>query len=234
MTFRPRVDKTKKTPETQHFPGLLERLRGSATPYAANDTIADQLRPGDLEVIEQNVAAAFEGVLDALVIDRDHNTQGTACRVAKMYVRELFAGRYQPPPPITDFPNIKKLDELYTVGPITVRSTCSHHFCSVTGRAWIGVVPGERLIGLSKFNRLVEWVLARPQIQEEAVVQLADVIAKLIKPRGLGVVIKASHSCMTLRGVKDGNTVMTTSVVRGVLFDDPKARAEFFNLIGGP
>jgi GTP cyclohydrolase I len=153
--------------------------------------------------------------------------------VAKMYVRELFAGRYSPPPHVTEFPNSKRLDELYTVGPITVRSTCSHHFCPVTGSAWLGVVPGARLIGLSKFNRIADWVLSRPQIQEEAVVQLADAVERLIEPRGLGVVIKASHSCMTMRGVKDGGTVMTTSVMRGLLFTDPKTRSEFFNLLGG-
>ncbi|MFP4895803.1 GTP cyclohydrolase I [Paraburkholderia sp. EG304] len=84
-----------------------------------------------------------------------------------MYVREVFAGRYEPRPNLTDFPNVRRLDELYTVGPISVRSMCSHHLCSVTGHAWIGVIPGERVIGLSKFNRITEWVMARPQIQEK-------------------------------------------------------------------
>lgn len=221
--------------ETAEISAILGRIRAdfrmNGVPFAANDAIGEHLTPAARVAIERSVASAFESVLDALLIDRDHNTERTAERVAKMYVREIFAGRYLPAPPVTEFPNTKTLDELYTVGPITVRSTCSHHFCPITGKAWIGVIPNGRLIGLSKFSRLTEWVMARPQIQEDAVVQLADVLEQKIEPRGLGVVIKASHSCMTMRGVKDTGTIMTTSVLRGILFHDERARSEFYKFV---
>lgn len=212
---------------------IKKRLTEGGISHAANDCIADNLTPTDLAAIEGEVADRFEDVLDALVIARDHNTEGTAKRVAKMFVRELFQGRYQCRPAMTDFPNSKKLDELYTVGPITVRSTCAHHFCPIEGQAWCGVVPGERIIGLSKFARLANWVLSRPQIQEEAVVQLADELEDLIKPQGLGVVIRCRHACMTMRGVNEHETTMTTSVMRGLFKLDSKARSEFLAIIDG-
>ena len=209
------------------------RLRSAGIRFSANDNIAPHLQPGELDQIEGNVRDAFQAVLDALVIDTDtdHNTRETAARVARMYVQEVFKGRYLPPPRVTDFPNAKHLDEIYTVGPITVRSACSHHFVPITGQCWIGVKPGERIIGLSKFNRLVEWVMARPQIQEEAAIMLADTIEGLIAPKGIAVIIKAEHLCMTWRGVKDGGTQMVTSVMRGFFRDEAKARAEFMELI---
>jgi GTP cyclohydrolase I len=183
----------------------------------------------------QRVALAVQRLLKELYIDvpNDHNTVGTARRVAKMYVTEVMKGRFQPQPDITAFPNAMRLDELYTVGPLTVRSLCSHHLAPVIGRAWIGVIPGEdSVIGLSKFARLVDWVFSRPQIQEEATIQLADIIMERANPKGLAVVVKASHMCMTWRGVKEpGDSVMTTSVVRGAIKDDAAARAEFFSLI---
>jgi len=145
----------------------------------------------------------------------------------------VFRGRYVPPPRVTDFPNARKLDELYTVGPITVRSACSHHMVPIIGQAWIGVVAKDRVIGLSKFSRLTEWVLSRPQIQEEATVQLADLLEGLLQPAGLAVVVRANHMCMSWRGVKDRNTVMVTSVMRGVFRTDPAARAEFMALTRG-
>jgi GTP cyclohydrolase I len=151
--------------------------------------------------------------------------------MAKMYLREVFAGRYEQFPKLTDFPNHKKLDELYAVGPITVRSACSHHLCPIEGELWIGVVPGARVIGLSKFSRIARWVMARPQIQEEAIVQLADLLEEKIKPRGLAVVLRARHSCMTWRGVRESSTTMTTSVVRGILKESPASRDEFFKTI---
>ncbi|MBX3490888.1 GTP cyclohydrolase I [Parvibaculum sp.] len=212
---------------------LLNRLISARVPFAANDSIAEHLSAEDIAAIEGEVAERFENVLDALLIQRDHNTQGTAKRVAKMYVREIFAGRYEKRPAMTDFPNARNLDELYTVGPIAVRSTCSHHFCPIEGEAWCGVVPGDKVIGLSKFTRLSRWVLARPQIQEEAVVQLADELEDLIKPRALAVVIRSRHSCMTLRGVMEHETSMTTSVMRGLFKTDAKARAEFLATIAG-
>jgi GTP cyclohydrolase I len=211
------------------------RIKRAGAPFLANDNISEFIAPGELDELQREIEKGLSSVLSSLVIDteNDHNTQETAKRVAKMYLREVFGGRYVKRPDVTDFPNAKNLDQLYTVGPITVRSACSHHMCPIQGHAWVGVIPSERVIGLSKFTRLAEWVMARPQIQEEAVVQLADLIESLIKPRGLAVVVKATHSCMTWRGVKDTGTTMTTSVMRGLLRNEPAARAEFMALIEG-
>lgn len=201
----------------------------------ANDNISASMGAHDLEYMEQEVAAAVAGLMKALCIDirNDHNTEGTPDRVAKMYVREVMAGRYQPMPDITAFPNALKLDELYVTGPITVRSMCSHHLVPIIGQAWVGIIPGEdSVIGLSKFNRLVEWVFARPQIQEEATIQLADIIEQQTKPRGLAIIVKATHMCMTWRGVRESmDATMTTSVMRGRLREDAMARNEFLTLV---
>lgn len=216
-----------------HTDYLLARLRAEGVSCSANDNIARALSASDLVLIEEAAEAAVAQLLRALLIDvdNDHNTRGTAKRVAKMYVREVFRGRYEPPPSTTDFPNARKLDEVYTLGPITVRSACSHHLVPIVGRAWIGVLPSDRVIGISKFVRLVEWVMARPQIQEEAAVMLADELEQRIAPRGLAVVIKAQHLCMTWRGVRETGTEMTTSVMRGTFRNDAAARDEFLRLI---
>lgn len=160
-----------------------------------------------------------------MIIDtaNDHNTKETARRVAKMYVDEVFKGRYHPMPKVTDFPNAKELDEIYTL-PITVRSACSHHFVPIVGQAWIGIVPSDRVIGISKFNRIVDWVMSRPHIQEEAAIMVADTIEDLIKPKGLAFVIKAQHMCMTWRGVKEPETKMVNSIVRGSFRQDPSMK----------
>ena len=173
--------------------------------------------------------------MESLIIDTkyDHNTIETAQRVAKMYLNEVFKGRYHKQPKVTDFPNAKNLDQIYTVGAISVRSACSHHLVPIIGKCWIGVIPSDRVIGLSKFNRIVDWVMSRPQIQEEAAIQLADTIEKLIKPKGLAVIIKAKHQCMTWRGVKDNDTEMVTSVMRGIFRDTAEARSELMDLFKG-
>jgi GTP cyclohydrolase I len=212
---------------------VRNRLKSAGLTYRANDNISAALKPGDLDAIEADVERCVAALLAALVIDtaNDHNTLGTAKRVARMFIQEIFAGRYQPPPSCTDFPNARSLDEIYVVGPIAVRSACSHHLCPVEGEVWFGVIPGKRVIGLSKFSRIASWILARPQIQEEAVMQLADEVERIISPRGLAVVLTARHSCMTWRGVKEDRTQMTTSVMRGIFRDGPAARAEVMSLI---
>ena len=214
---------------------LKKRLRCENVSFRANDNISQHITENDINLIRENVHTAMLGVLDALVIDyqNDHNTQETAKRVAKMYVDEIFKGRYYPMPKVTDFPNAKNLDELYTIGPITIRSACSHHFVPIFGKAWIGVIPSDRVIGISKFNRITDWIMSRPQIQEESAVQLADIIEELIKPKALAVIINASHMCMTLRGVREKDCNMATSVMRGLFKDDSDARAEFLNIIKG-
>lgn len=187
---------------------------------------------------EKEVVRACEQLLDALVIDwrRDHNTKETPERMARMFVREVFKGRYKPKPELKDFPNVKELDQIYTVGPVTVRSCCSHHFVPIMGQCWMGILPHAadgRVLGLSKFARLADWVFSRPQIQEEATEQIADIVSKAVEPRGLAIVVRATHMCMTWRGVKETETSMVTSSMRGTFKEDGTARAEFFNLIKG-
>jgi len=214
---------------------IRERLNASRKRFHANDNIADFIEPGELEKLLDEVEEKMKGVLSSLVIDtaHDHNTADTARRVAKMYVQEVFRGRFVKAPVITEFPNAEHLNELMIVGPITVRSACSHHFCPVIGKIWIGVLPNEHtnVIGLSKYARLAEWVMGRPQIQEEAVVQLADLIQVKTQPDGLAIVMEASHYCMAWRGVKDMNSRMINSVMRGAFLKDPNLRREFLSLI---
>jgi len=199
----------------------------------ANENIADALTPADLDAMQVAAEAHLQGLFTALRIDtaHDHNMRDSAKRIARMLVRETFAGRYLPRPAITAFPNVRDLDELYTVGPITVRSTCSHHLAPVVGHAWVGVIPGELIIGLSKFSRVVEWIMRRPQIQEEATAQIADELERLIEPRGLAVVVKARHLCMTWRGVCEHDADMVTSVMRGLFRANSDARHELLAFI---
>ena len=214
---------------------IRERLQAARRRFNANDNIAEFIQPGELEALLDEVTDKMQGVLDSMVIDTagDHNTANTARRVAKMYVNEVFNGRYVQSPTITEFPNAERLNELMIVGPITVRSACSHHFCPVMGKLWIGVLPNEHtnVIGLSKYARLAEWIMGRPQIQEEAVVQLADLIQSKTKPDGLALVMEATHFCMAWRGVKDVDSKMINSVMRGVFLKDMNLRREFLSLI---
>jgi GTP cyclohydrolase I len=214
---------------------IRERVLASGQRFHANDNISEFLQPGELEALLDEVEVKMRGVLESLVIDteHDHNTTDTARRVAKLYVQEVFNGRYVKAPEITEFPNAEQLNELMIVGPITVRSACSHHFCPVIGKIWIGVLPNKNtnVIGLSKYARLAEWVMGRPQIQEEAVVQLADLIQTKTRPDGLALVMEATHYCMAWRGVKDMDSRMINSVMRGSFLKDPNLRREFLSLI---
>ena len=214
---------------------IRERIHAARKRFHANDNIAEFIEPGELEALLDEVEHKMKGVLQSLVIDTesDHNTGDTARRVAKMYLNEVFRGRYVKAPAVTEFPNAEHLNELMIVGPITVRSACSHHFCPVIGKVWIGVLPNEHtnVIGLSKYARLAEWIMGRPQIQEEAVIQLADLIMELTQPDGLAIVMQASHYCMAWRGVKDMDSLMINSVMRGAFLKDPNLRREFLSLI---
>ena len=211
------------------------RLVAADCRHHANDNIAEFVRDGELEEIKAEVQSRLHEVLQALVIDTDsdHNTHDTAKRVAKMFVDEVFRGRYVPMPTVTEFPNFSRLNELMIVGPITVRSACSHHLCPILGRIWIGVLPNEHsnLIGLSKYARVCDWVMSRPQIQEEAVVMLADALQERVKPDGLAIVMEADHFCMHWRGVKDNDTAMTNSMMRGAFLKDANLRREFLSLL---
>ena len=214
---------------------IKNRLRKSRQSFFANENIASAIEPGEMDELLEEVADKMKAVLESLVIDvdNDHNTQDSARRVAKMYLTEVFSGRYAAAPPVTEFPNASGLNELMIVGPVAVRSACSHHLCPIMGRIWIGVMPNQNsnLIGLSKYARLTDWIMSRPQIQEEAISQLAALLMDLVKPDGLAVVMEADHFCMHWRGVKDDKTKMLNSVMRGSFLKDHTLRAEFLSLL---
>jgi GTP cyclohydrolase I len=216
---------------------IRDRIRKAGDRFHANDNICRYIEDGELDLLQGEVEAKMAEVLRTLVIDTesDHNTQDTARRVAKMYLREVFGGRYVPEPAVTEFPNIARLNELMIVGPVTIRSACSHHFCPILGRVWVGVMPNEHsaLIGLSKYARLVEWLMNRPQIQEEAIAQLAELLQDKMQPDGLAIVMEADHFCMQWRGVKDMDSKMTNSVMRGSFLKDANLRREFLSLLSG-
>ena len=204
--------------------------------FHSNDNIAEFIQgEAELEALQTEVADRIRGVLSSLVIDidQDHNSQETAERVARMYMEEVFRGRFQAMPKVTEFPNAESLNELMIIGPITVRSACSHHLVPIIGKLWIGVMPSaeSKLIGLSKYARIADWVMSRPQIQEEAVIQLADLLETRMQPAGLALVLEADHFCMQWRGVKDAEPHMTNSVMRGAFLRNPELRREFLQLI---
>jgi GTP cyclohydrolase I len=218
---------------------VSERIRGrllaDARRFHANDNISAYIRAGELDALKAEVESRMKEVLRALVIDAesDHNTGDTAARVARMFVDEVFRGRYTPMPEVTEFPNVERLNELMIVGPLKVRSACSHHLCPILGRVWIGVLPNEysNLIGLSKYARITDWIMSRPQIQEEAVTMLANELQSRVKPDGLAIVMEADHFCMHWRGVKDDESMMTNSVMRGAFLKDANLRREFLSLL---
>ena len=233
MDDKPKTPKS--VPKEAASSRIRARLQSARKRFHANDNISAFLKPGELEELLAEVEAKFKGVLESLVIDTesDHNTQDTARRVAKMYLTEVLSGRYVEAPAVTEFPNASSLNELMIVGPIKVRSACSHHFCPIMGRLWIGIMPNEHsnLIGLSKYSRLAEWVMSRPQIQEEAITQMAEVLMNKVRPDGLAVVMEADHFCMHWRGVKDDGTKMINSVMRGSFLRDHILRSEFLALL---
>jgi GTP cyclohydrolase IA len=233
MTESP--DRPESEPATPVSSRIRSRVELAKKRFFANDNISSFLEPGEMEALLDEVAGKVEGVLESLVIDidNDHNTRQTARRVAKMYLTEVFRGRYVEQPAVTEFPNAEFLNELMIVGPVTVRSACSHHFCPIMGRLWIGILPNEHsnLIGLSKYSRLADWIMSRPQIQEEAITQLADLLMNKVAPDGLAVVMEADHFCMHWRGVKDNATKMINSVMRGSFLKNASLRREFLSLV---
>lgn len=210
---------------------VRQRLRTAGQRFHANDNIAAFLHDGELEELQCEAGVHLERLLRSLVIDvdEDPNSRETAARVAKMFVKEVFAGRYEPMPALTTFPNVARIDDMIVVGPITVRSACSHHLCPVTGKLWIGVLPapGAELVGLSKYVRLADWIMRRPQMQEEALNQLAEVLLEMLKPEGIALKMSADHQCMQWRGVREHETRMTSVAMRGAFLEKAALRSEF-------
>lgn len=210
---------------------IRERILDARGRFHSNDNIADYIHEGEIDLLVDEVAEQMQGVLESLVIDtqNDHNTQDTARRVAKMFVLETFSGRYRPVPKVTAFPNLG-YKSLYTTGPISIRSTCAHHFQNIVGRCWVGIVPESEVIGLSKFNRLVHHICERPQIQEEMTTQIAEALKQYAKTSNIAVVVKAEHHCMTQRGVREHESDMTTAIMLGAFETDPALKQEFYDI----
>lgn len=211
---------------------IRERIKKAGKPFHSNDNISEFLNPAEINLLVDEVASKMQDVLKSLVIDteNDHNTKETARRVAKMYVKEIFNGRYVSPPDITAFPNLG-YKSLYTTGPISVRSTCAHHMMPIVGSCWVGIIPEEKVIGLSKFNRVVHHICERPQIQEELTLQIANALREYAETSNIAVVVKAEHFCMSHRGVREHESDMSTAIMLGAFEQDPSLKSEFYNLL---
>ena len=210
---------------------IRQRLKEAGVNFRANDNISEHINPEELKQLQQEVQEKMQDVLESLVIDttNDHNTQDTAKRVAKMWIKETFGGRYVPAPKVTSFPNMG-YKSMYTSGPISIRSTCAHHFQNIVGKAWVGIIPNGEVIGLSKFNRIIHHIVERPQIQEEMTSQIADALQKYAHTKHIAVVVKAEHHCMTHRGVREHESDMTTAIMLGAFKEDPATREEFYDI----
>lgn len=210
---------------------IKERIITAKARYNSNDNISKFIKPGELDLLQTELQSEFENVLQSLVIDtnNDHNTKETAKRVAKMFLRETFGGRYAPEPRVTSFPNMG-YKSMYTSGPISIRSTCAHHFQNIVGNAWVGIIPNGEVIGLSKFNRIIHHIVERPQIQEEMTTQIAEALQEYAHTKNIAVVVKAEHHCMTHRGVREHDSDMTTAIMLGHFKEDPATRDEFYKI----
>lgn len=210
---------------------LRNKLINNKIRYWAGDNISSILNDADRQVIIDEATEAFEGVLDALLIDRvnDPNSKGTARRLAKMYVNEIMAGRYYPAPDATAFPNDGP--EAYR-GMLVVRSElksmCSHHHQPVTGVAYIGIIPGQKVIGLSKYTRIAQWCARRGTLQEELCNDIAREIVKATGSFDVAVYIQATHGCCENRGIGAHSSLTQTTVLKGE-FKEPDVKKEFFD-----
>jgi GTP cyclohydrolase IA len=212
-------------------PGLDVPRRRTAL-CRGNEALGRPLAPLEEKAMIAAAAAKIGELLDVLRIDHrhDHNTRDTPTRVAKMLVRELLRGRFSAPPAITDFDNAEGFDQLIVTGPIAVRSTCAHHLLPIYGEAFVGVLPDAdgRIIGLSKYDRIVEHFAARFQIQEELAKQIAGFIDTVTRPRGVAVRISAVHMCKTQRGVRAPHASrMVSTVCLGEMLLNPDLKNEF-------
>ena len=210
---------------------IKQRIVQNKADYKASDNISKYIKEGELPLLVDEVQAAFEDVLNTLIIDveNDNNSRDTARRLAKMYVNELMAGRYQPRPKVTAFPNngSNRFEGMLTVKAELV-SMCSHHHQPVKGVAIIGLIPTGEVIGLSKYVRIAQWCARRGQLQEELCNQIAKEIMKSTDTENVGVYIEATHGCMEHRGVMAHSSLTQTTVVHG-LFHNDAVKSEFFN-----
>ncbi len=213
---------------------LRAKMRRDGKRFWAGDNISDYVSEEDKQRLINEATEAFELVLDRLLIDRetDPNSHGTAKRLAKMYFNEIMAGRYDPSPSATAFPNDSEdRYEGMLVVRSELRSMCSHHHQPVTGVAYIGIIAAEKLIGLSKYTRIAQWCARRGTLQEELANDIAREIAKATGATDLGVYIQAVHGCCENRGIMAHSSLTQTTVLRGAFKDDSGTKKEFFDNI---
>lgn len=217
---------------------IRAKMRNDNKRFWAGDNISEYITDSVKDELINEAAAAFEGVLDVLLIDRetDPNSQGTARRLAKMYFNEIMAGRYDPAPPATAFPNEPDniTNECYD-GMLVVRSElksmCSHHHQPVTGVAYIGILAADKLIGLSKYTRIAQWCAQRGTLQEELAMDIAREIMKATGSKDVGVYIQATHGCCENRGIKAHSSLTQTTVLKGAFKTDGDVKKEFMDNI---
>ena len=207
-------------------------LRLLRAPRLCNEPVDGFLDKAEKAAMMASAAKKLEELFDVLQIDHrnDHNTRDTPRRVAKMFVEEVLHGRYSEPPKITEFENVERYDQLIVTGPIEVRSMCAHHLMPIVGEAYIGILPSPdgKIIGLSKYDRIVEYFASRLQIQEELVAQIANYVTEMTKPRGLAVRISAVHMCKTHRGVRaSAQSRMVNSAFQGEMLRNQALKSEF-------
>ena len=210
------------------------RMKRDGKRFWAGDNISDYVSEADKEQLIDDAAEAFEGVLDALLIDRetDPNSQGTAQRLAKMYFNEVMAGRYEPSPNATAFPNDTegKYEGMLVVRS-EIKSMCSHHHQPVSGVAYIGIIAGPKLIGLSKYTRIAQWCARRGTLQEELCMDIAREIEYATGSPDVGVYIQATHGCCENRGIMAHSSLTQTTVLHGAFQTDQSTKKEFFDNI---
>ena len=213
---------------------LREQMKLDGKRFWAGDNISEYITEENKHNLIDEATNAFETVLDTLLIDResDPNSHGTARRLAKMYFNEIMAGRYDPAPDATAFPNdsADRYEGMLVVRS-ELRSMCSHHHQPVAGVAYIGLIAAEKLIGLSKYTRIAQWCARRGTLQEELANDIAREIAKATGANDLGVYIQATHGCCENRGIMAHSSLTQTTVLRGAFKDDPGTKKEFFDNI---
>ena len=213
---------------------LREKMQRDGKRFWAGDNISDYLAESDREHLINEATQAFESVLDALLIDRktDPNSKGTARRLAKMYFNEIMAGRYEPSPDCTAFPNdsADRYEGMLVVRS-ELRSMCSHHHQPVSGVAYIGIIAAQQLIGLSKYTRIAQWCARRGTLQEELCIDIARAMQKATGSEDIGVYIQATHGCCENRGIMAHSSLTQTTVLRGAFKTDPAVKKEFMDNI---
>lgn len=212
---------------------IIARLKDKGIRYYASDNISEVLEPGDKEKLIDELSGKFHEVLKSLVIDteNDPNSIDTGRRMAKMYVNEIMGGRYKTMPDPNSFPNyIENGYEGMLVVRSELKSVCSHHHQPVTGIAYIGIIAGDKLLGLSKYTRIAQWCATRGTLQEELNVMIADEIQRQCETEHVGVYIQATHGCCENRGIKAHSSLTQTTVLRGG-FKKEDLKKEFFDNI---